>query len=161
MMATLFEEMKEAAETYKARLIRRNDSAKGYIQKFLNKFSEYTEIPEDKVKPMLWNEAQQIFTTRGTEQFMFAFQAVNFDEANDQWRVGVKIMITPEVFVAFGLLVTEKGSKYLVRAGGPSERPRIVDLENQTQREEYFASVATMIRESFVKPKQHDTFKYG
>ncbi|WP_058189831.1 hypothetical protein [Terracidiphilus gabretensis] len=144
-MATPYEEMTEAAEVYK----NRHRSGPMFVQRFVEKFVAYCEIPPAKIRFMRFDEDRGVFTIRGNEIIGF-HQAIRYFEKFGQWRMGIRIMFGSDVYSVFGLHVADNGSTYFVRLGGPDEPYQAIDLNDEASTEAYFTTVAALVKNGFL-----------
>jgi|SRR5665213_289525 len=160
---THYDEMVQTAKTARKNWIRRNDSAREFIREFLEGFTNYCQMPSDRLKLLPWNEETQVFQAK-TDEVFGLHQAVSFNEESDEWRVGICLRLNPlneipPLAAVCGMFVTEKDSQYSVRIG--EVEPQRVDLNIPSMREKFFASVVADVKKSFEEPMKARATKYG
>ena len=158
-----YEELAEVAKGAEQKLSDRNKRVLKFVAQFLNKFSSYCGIPSDRLKLLPWVEEEQVFQAR-TDELIGLPQAIHFDEKNDEWGIGVCIILTssnsfPRRAVTSGLFVKEDDYHYSIRMGALDFKQ--IDLNVQPQCEDYFESIFKQLKEAFEKPRRNTNGKYG
>ena len=98
-----------------------------------------------------WVEEKQEY--QGSTKEMYGLpRAVVYREEEDEWRVGVCLLLSGQLSVIFGVVVTENEGQYSVAVG--DRKGQLVDLNVQTQSEAFFASLVQMVKDSFNEPRK-------
>lgn len=141
----------------------RDERVRQFIITLVKGWEDYCNIPPAQIEYLRSDRAadneRRFKRARDGERYDLPL-AIVYDEESDEWIVGISMAfsrpgVSPELSVKFGMFVTERQSRFYVRIG-PTE-PLALDLNVQSQRGEFYASLFEEIRDAFrsdPKPKR-------
>jgi hypothetical protein len=144
--------------------VARQNLAKTALEEVINHFVKYCGIPYDRVRYLPWNDAMQVFSARADETYAF-FQACHFDNAKDEWAVGVSISLaTPGVTgrahakIAFTVRVKGNESDFVLTFG--ALRPQTVPYGVSGWEQALFDAAIDDLKKSFTNPSAKGTIGF-
>lgn len=150
-----YERMVQAAEEGRENWIRRRDSSTRFICQLLFRFREACQIPEEQLQILPWND--EVGRFRGEAKPLTAvLSSTHYDAENDNWQAGVVVYFDPPTriprqYATLVLFVTEHDCKFTVQIGEPG-KPQPIDLNIQTQAEQFFNTLVEDIKEAMKEP---------
>lgn len=160
-----YEEMARAAAEGRETWILRRDSSARFIYQLLLRFGQACGMPEGHLQVLLWDEKVGRF--RGAAKPLPAvLSSTRYDIENDNWQAGVIVYLNnanqiPRLSATFVLFVTDHDYKFTAKIG-ESGKPLLVDLNVQTQAEQFFDTLTETIKEAAKEPvKRHRVTVHG
>lgn len=150
---TKYEVLIQAAKDARKEWNRRNEAVKHVVNDLLQKFTAYCEIPIENIGLLPWDEGSQTF--QGSAGKIYGmFQALSFDEEQDEWRIGVVVYLSPKnvvprAYAAFGVFITFEKSIPVMRVADK----QIKELDNPFEANEFFDFLVKTLRDSFTQSK--------
>lgn len=164
---TRYEEMCKVASAAREKWFSRRDCCWQCFASLINSLETYCEIPKEQIVFLKWDESAGkggSYRPPKEGEMVFLPNAVEYVKDKDEWSLHVLIYLSPpktfpREYVTFGLFVTEKDEKLFVRIG--PEKPRVIDPNIQTQREEFWQGFVESIRECFENPRYPNAREIG
>jgi hypothetical protein len=145
--------------------VTRQDKAKTALEEVIKHFVKYCGIPHDRVRYLPWNEAMQVFSAKSSETFSFS-QACHFDNAKDEWAVGVSISlatpgVTGRAHAKVGFTVRVKGNESDFSLTVGSLKPQTVPYGASGWGQALFDAAIDGLKKSFTNPSAKGTIGFG
>ena len=162
-----FEDMRQVAVDAQKNWIDRNARTKDFIVQLVRGWQNYCNTPDEHLVFLKSNGADgedRRFERVESAGIHGIFQAIDYDEAEDEWRFGVCLRfsrpgVSPELNVSFGIFATEIERCFRVRIG--PGKMHTVDPNVQSQREEFFQELEREIKDSFKAGPTKQTKEHG
>ena len=131
-------------------------SSTRFIYQLLSLFRQVSQMPEDRLKILPWDKKTEKFKGESPSALEAVMHSTRYDIENDNWQAGVVVYFdppthTPRQYVTFVLIVAEHDLKFTARIGEPG-KPQQIDLNVQTQAEQFFKSIVEDIKEAMKEP---------
>ncbi len=151
-----FEEMCESVAACNRRWIEHRGRCYQNLNRLVAGFKKYCEIPEANICFLPLDKEPK----KNTQYNIVG--ATHFNDNDGYWHLGLCMTLTknPNVFpkqrVLVAICITEHDGKVMVKRG-PEDKPRQLDLDNQSQYSEFYESIVERVKEFFAGGPQEFT----